>query len=283
MNRKALFITVAAVLAALFAGAVALYQNQQAEAAARAAAKNKESLVRFHSPSLGKADARVHIVEFLDPACETCAAFYPFVKKMMAQHPDDIRLSVRYAPLHQGSDEVVKALEAVGRGEALLDPAMMNKAFARLREAARKDRGEAFKMLTEQETIPWGMNPTIRLLVAELVTGNVVGGALVERQDNRVCKLRVTAGGPDRSGEAAQLLRAAVLRLLVPWVMGELNMMTAVIDVPADEAIVIDAAARLGMVEVVRLREHIARPSGRVDLLMLERVNREWGRGGRDA
>jgi len=112
MNRKALFITVAAVLAALFAGAVALYQNQQAEAAARAAAKNKESLVRFHSPSLGKADARVHIVEFLDPACETCGAFYPFVKKMMAEHPDDIRLSVRYAPFHQGSDEVVKALEA---------------------------------------------------------------------------------------------------------------------------------------------------------------------------
>ena len=115
MNRKALFITVAVVLAALFAGAVALYQNQQADAAARAAAKNKESLVRFHSPSLGKADARVHIVEFLDPACETCAAFYPFVKKMMAQHPDDIRLSVRYAPLHQGSDEVVKALEAARR------------------------------------------------------------------------------------------------------------------------------------------------------------------------
>jgi len=27
----------------------------------------------------------------------------------------------------------------------------MNKAFARLREAARKDRGDAFKMLSEQE------------------------------------------------------------------------------------------------------------------------------------
>lgn len=112
MNRKTLFITVAALLVALFAGAVALYQNQQAETAARAAAKNKESLLRFHSPSLGKADARVHIVEFLDPACETCAAFYPFVKKMMAEQPDAIRLSVRYAPFHQGSDEVVKALEA---------------------------------------------------------------------------------------------------------------------------------------------------------------------------
>jgi DNA-binding NarL/FixJ family response regulator len=50
-----------------------------------------------------------------------------------------------------GSDDLVRALEAVARGDALLDPAMMNKAFARLREAARKDRGDAFKMLTEQE------------------------------------------------------------------------------------------------------------------------------------
>lgn len=50
-----------------------------------------------------------------------------------------------------GSDDLVKALESVSRGEALLDPSMMNKAFARLREAARRDRGDAFKMLTEQE------------------------------------------------------------------------------------------------------------------------------------
>jgi two-component system response regulator DevR len=50
-----------------------------------------------------------------------------------------------------GSDDLVKALEAVARGDALLDPTMMNKAFARLRDAARKERGEAFRMLTEQE------------------------------------------------------------------------------------------------------------------------------------
>ena len=50
-----------------------------------------------------------------------------------------------------GSDDLVKALEAVARGEALLDPRVMNAAFARLREAARKERGEGFKPLTEQE------------------------------------------------------------------------------------------------------------------------------------
>lgn len=50
-----------------------------------------------------------------------------------------------------GSDDLVRSLEAVRRSEALLDPTMMNEAFARLREAARKDRGEAFKMLPQAQ------------------------------------------------------------------------------------------------------------------------------------
>jgi hypothetical protein len=137
----------------------------------------------------------------------------------------------------------------------------------------------AGKLLAEQETIAWGGNPLIRLMVVELATGKVVGGVLIERQNDRVGKLQVTAGGPDRSGEDVQRFRASVLRLLVPWVMGELNMMVAVIDVPADEAIVIEAAGELGMYEVVRLREHVARGAKRVDLLTLERVSRRWGLG----
>jgi protein-disulfide isomerase len=112
MKQKTIFITALVLLAVVFAGGIQLYSSQKAEETARAAAKNKEALVRFHSPTIGKADAPVHIVEFFDPACETCAAFYPLVKKLMAAHPDDIRLTVRYAPFHQGSDEVVKALEA---------------------------------------------------------------------------------------------------------------------------------------------------------------------------
>lgn len=88
------------------------HRSQRANEVAAAAAKNKEALVRFHSPSLGRADAPVQIVEFFDPACETCAAFYPMVKQLMAANRENIRLTVRYAPFHQGSDEVVKALEA---------------------------------------------------------------------------------------------------------------------------------------------------------------------------
>jgi len=69
-------------------------------------------LVRMHSPVFGPQNAPVTIVEFFDPACETCRAFYPIVKSLMAQYPDEVRLVIRYAPLHPGSDQVVKLLES---------------------------------------------------------------------------------------------------------------------------------------------------------------------------
>ncbi|MBI5792769.1 MAG: thioredoxin domain-containing protein [Rhodocyclales bacterium] len=69
-------------------------------------------MVRPHSPLLGSADAPVMIVEFFDPACETCAAFYPIVKQIRAGNPDNIAVALRYAPFHKGSAKVVAALEA---------------------------------------------------------------------------------------------------------------------------------------------------------------------------
>jgi DNA-binding NarL/FixJ family response regulator len=50
-----------------------------------------------------------------------------------------------------GSDDLIRAVEAVGRGEALLDPALTQRVFARVREAARKEHEEAFATLTDQE------------------------------------------------------------------------------------------------------------------------------------
>jgi protein-disulfide isomerase len=112
MKRKTLFITAVVVLSAAFAAGMQFYGSHKDNLATAAAAKNREALVRPHSVTLGRAEAPVQLVEFFDPACETCAAFYPLVKKMVAENRDDIRLVVRYAPLHPGSDEVVKVLEA---------------------------------------------------------------------------------------------------------------------------------------------------------------------------
>ena len=60
-------------------------------------------------------EQRVVLVEFFDPACETCREFHPYVKELLAAHPGKVRLVLRYAPFHQGSDTMVLILEAAGR------------------------------------------------------------------------------------------------------------------------------------------------------------------------
>ena len=112
MKQKNLFIAVVALLILAFAGGAVFYKKQQAEQAAQLAAKNMAALVRADAPTFGNPNAPVHIVEFFDPACETCREFYPLVKALMTAHPDQIRLTLRYAPFHPGSDSVVKVLEA---------------------------------------------------------------------------------------------------------------------------------------------------------------------------
>jgi len=111
-RRKYLIISSAIVLiVAIVAGAV-YYQNQSDKAAVEAYRRDRTTYVRDYSPSRGSPTAKVEIVEFFDPACDTCKAFHPMVKKLMDDHPGKIRLYERYAPFHKGSDAVVKILAA---------------------------------------------------------------------------------------------------------------------------------------------------------------------------
>jgi protein-disulfide isomerase len=112
MKQKTLFILATIVLMVVFIVATLLQTAQKEEPSAPAVTVNQANLLRMHSPTLGPVEAPVVIVEFLDPACETCSAFYPLVKKMLAANPDKIRLVLRYAPFHNGSDQVVAVLEA---------------------------------------------------------------------------------------------------------------------------------------------------------------------------
>lgn len=72
-------------------------------------------LVYPDSPSLGPADAPVTLVEYLDPECESCRAFYPIVKEVMAANEGQVRLVIRYVPYHSNSALAYAALEEAGR------------------------------------------------------------------------------------------------------------------------------------------------------------------------
>jgi protein-disulfide isomerase len=115
MKQKTLLGLALACLLGAFIVATLIYNVEREVPDGMVPAADRAALVRMHSPALGRADAPVVIVEFLDPACGTCAAFYPLVKQILAANPDKIRLVLRYAPFHKGSDQVVAALEAARR------------------------------------------------------------------------------------------------------------------------------------------------------------------------
>ncbi|HOU14701.1 MAG TPA: response regulator transcription factor [Anaerolineae bacterium] len=50
-----------------------------------------------------------------------------------------------------GGDELIRAIQRVGQGEALLDPAVTQRVLARVRQATRQEQAAAFSDLTEQE------------------------------------------------------------------------------------------------------------------------------------
>ena len=122
-TRKLLALAVLLILGVAFYFGMDAYRDRtQAEQDTRVAVEASR-LVRMHTPIIGPQNAPVTIVEFFDPACETCRAFYPIVKQIMAQHPDKVRLALRYAPFHHGSDQVVKLIEAA-RKQGLYTPVL---------------------------------------------------------------------------------------------------------------------------------------------------------------
>jgi len=119
VRREVIVVAGIALLAALaLAVGARLYRNAQERerqaAVAQAPAVDPALLVRADSPSKGPRDAKVTIVEFLDPECEACRAMHPIVARLMAEYHGRVRLVVRYLPLHQNSMLAASALEAAG-------------------------------------------------------------------------------------------------------------------------------------------------------------------------
>lgn len=144
-RKMTVFALLAVVLAAFGLGAY-LYQQRVQNAQMEQVNQQQSRLVRMHSPVFGPQGAPVTIVEFFDPACETCRAFHPVVKGLLAQYPSEVRVVIRYAPFHLGSDQIVLLLEAAKRQNkyaAVLDAVL--EAQPRWADHARPDLRVAFQ------------------------------------------------------------------------------------------------------------------------------------------
>ena len=109
-NKKVVIISLV-VLIAIFFGAGFLYKQNESAKIEAIAKQKAQVLQRPYSIVIGNKDAKVQLVEFFDPACETCAQFHPYVKDIMKKHEGKIKLVLRYAPFHKNSNYAVKMLE----------------------------------------------------------------------------------------------------------------------------------------------------------------------------
>ena len=126
-SRRTILIGASVLGAAAFAGgAVVVNRRRAAEAAATATPApgvDPMLLVRNYSPSFGPADAPVTLVEFFDPSCEACRAYHPVVQEIRRQFPTQVRVVLRYAAFHDGSEEAVRILEAA-RMQDMFEPVL---------------------------------------------------------------------------------------------------------------------------------------------------------------
>ena len=107
-----LVVAVAVTILIAVMATVVIQNEEDAQGAQSADDARAAALASEHSPTTGDPNAPVHIVEFLDPACGTCAVFYPLVKRWLQEMPGKLRLSVRHVPFHRGSEHAVQVLEA---------------------------------------------------------------------------------------------------------------------------------------------------------------------------
>jgi two-component system, NarL family, response regulator DevR len=136
-----------------------------------------EQVARLH-PDVVLMDIRLPGSSGIE-ACEEITHNYPGTKVvMLTSYAEDemlfsaIRAGASGYILKQiGGEDLIHALESVGRGEALLDPAVTQRVFQEVRRAVKDEEASAFANLSQQER-------HVLMLVSEGRTNREIAKAL---------------------------------------------------------------------------------------------------------
>jgi protein-disulfide isomerase len=111
-NKTIIILSSIVTLVGIFFACIKYYQSIQNE---ELQALSKKEFLRFvpdYAPKLGPLQPKIYLVEFLDPECESCREFYPYVKMLLKENEGKVQLVIRYAPFHGNSKFVIRILEA---------------------------------------------------------------------------------------------------------------------------------------------------------------------------
>jgi two-component system, NarL family, response regulator DevR len=121
-------------------------------------AKEAVEKVERYRPDVVLMDIRLPGASGIE-ACEQITSKFPESKViMLTSYAEDEMLfsAIRsgasgYVLKQISADELIRAIEAVSRGEALLDPAVTQRVFQEVRKAVREEEASAFVNLSQQE------------------------------------------------------------------------------------------------------------------------------------
>jgi DNA-binding NarL/FixJ family response regulator len=141
-------------------------------------AREALELVANYHPDVVVMDIRLPGTSGIE-ACEEITSRFPETRVLMlTSYAEDemlfsaIRAGASGYVLKQiGGEELVRAIEAVARGEALLDPAVTQRVFQEVRRAVKEEEASAFAHLSQQEK-------HVLLLVSEGKTNREIAKAL---------------------------------------------------------------------------------------------------------
>ncbi len=141
-------------------------------------AKEAIDMVSRYRPDIVLMDIRLPGASGIE-ACEEITTRFPETRVvMLTSYAEDEMLfsAIRsgasgYILKQIGGDDLIRALESVGRGEALLDPAVTQRVFQEVRRAVKEEEASAFANLSQQEK-------HVLLLVSEGKTKREIAKAL---------------------------------------------------------------------------------------------------------
>ncbi len=166
--------------------------------------------VAQHRPDVVVMDIRLPGVNGIE-ACRRIRDMYPETQViMLTSYAEDEMLfdaidagAAGYVLKQVGSHDLVRAIQCVGRGEALLDPSVTQRVLNRVRLATRREQVAAFADLTEQEM-------KVLNLVSEGLTNKEIARALYLGEGtvrNYVSSILAKLGLTNRAEAAAYAVR----------------------------------------------------------------------------
>lgn len=200
-------------------GLGALLQSQPGTTVVAEAGSAEEAIrqVERHRPDIVLMDIRLPGESGIT-ACRTITTRWPDTKViMLTSFADDDLIfqaiqagAAGYVLKQVGNEELLRAIEAVREGEALLDPAVTRKVIERVRQREREADAAAFRDLTEREL-------EVLALMAEGKTNAEIAEALTLSEKtvrNHVSVILEKLGVSNRIEAATYAVRHDIKRLL---------------------------------------------------------------------